>query len=73
MKASYQKHFLNFKLPGGTSRGILKTKETYFIFIEDENQNGIGECCLFRGLSIDDRPDYEIRNLRWRLLVTKLS
>ena len=64
MKASYQKHFLNFKLPGGTSRGVLKTKETYFIFIEDENQKGIGECCLFRGLSIDDRPDYEVK-LQW--------
>jgi o-succinylbenzoate synthase len=64
LKASYKKHILNFKLPSGTSRGVLKTKETYFIFIEDENKKGIGECGLFRGLSIDDRPDYE-EKLQW--------
>jgi o-succinylbenzoate synthase len=64
LKASYKKYTLNFKLPSGTSRGVLKTKETYFIFIEDENQKGIGECGLFRGLSIDDRPDYK-EKLQW--------
>ena len=56
LTASYQKHLLKFKLPGGTSIGMLKTKETFFIFLEDESQKGIGECGLFRGLSIDDRP-----------------
>jgi len=64
LTASFKKHLLNFKLPSGTSRGVLKTKETYFIFIEGENQKGIGECGLFRGLSIDDRPDYE-EKLQW--------
>ena len=64
LTASYQKHLLKFKLPGGTSRGMLKTKETFFIFLEDESQKGIGECGLFRGLSIDDRPDYE-KKLKW--------
>ena len=64
MTASYKKYFLNFKLPSGTSRGVLKTKETYFIIIKNENKVGIGECGLFRGLSIDDRPDYE-EKLQW--------
>ena len=64
LTASFKKHLLNFKLPSGTSRGVLKTKETYFIFIEGENQKGIGEFGLFRGLSIDDRPDYE-EKLQW--------
>jgi o-succinylbenzoate synthase len=64
LKASYKKYTLNFKLPSGTSRGVLKTKETFFIIIEDENQKGIGECGLFRGLSIDDRPDYK-EKLQW--------
>ena len=62
--ASFKKHLLHFKLPSGTSRGVLKTKETYFIIIKNENEMGIGECGLFRGLSIDDRPDYE-EKLQW--------
>lgn len=64
MKASYQRYILNFKQPSGTSRGILKTKETFFLKIEDGINFGIGECGLFRGLSADDRPDYE-EKLQW--------
>lgn len=59
MKATYKKHILNFKVPSGTSRGILKTKETWFIIIENHGKQGIGECGVLRGLSADDRPDYE--------------
>lgn len=59
MKASYSKHTLEFRLPGGTSRGILTHKETWFITIADAERFGIGECGMFRGLSHDDRPDYE--------------
>lgn len=64
MKATFQKHILNFKQPSGTSRGILRTKETFFLFISNESSEGIGECGLFRGLSIDDRDDYE-EKLQW--------
>ena len=64
MIATYHKYILNFKQASGTSRGILKTKETWFIFIKADEKQGIGECGLFRGLSVDDRPDYEER-LRW--------
>lgn len=59
MTATYHKYNLNFKMPSGTSRGILKTKETWFISINHNNRKGIGECGILRGLSIDDRPDYE--------------
>ncbi len=59
MKATYNKYILNFKIPGGTSRGILQTKETYFLRIEDNDKTGIGECAVFKGLSVDDRPDFE--------------
>lgn len=59
MKASYKKHILNFKRPSGTSRGVLNTKETYFLILKTEEGFGVGECGLLRGLSIDDRPDYE--------------
>ena len=64
MKATYQKHTLQFKRPSGTSRGVLKTKETWFIKISDKNNFGIGECGILRGLSVDDRPDYE-EKLKW--------
>ncbi|MEL6812270.1 MAG: o-succinylbenzoate synthase [Bacteroidota bacterium] len=64
LKASYKRHLLNFKRPAGTSRGVLKTKETWYISIEDGNKWGIGECGILRGLSIDDRPDYETK-LKW--------
>lgn len=64
MKATFQKYILNFKQASGTSRGILRTKETFFLFISDESSEGVGECGLFRALSIDDRPDYE-EKLQW--------
>ncbi|WP_205757895.1 o-succinylbenzoate synthase [Lutibacter sp. HS1-25] len=64
MIATFQKYILNFKQASGTSRGILKTKETYFLLLNNNSKIGIGECAIFRGLSIDDRPDYE-NKLTW--------
>ncbi len=64
MEASYRRHVLNFKTPGGTSRGVLRTKESWFIVLRDSDKIGIGECGLLRGLSVDDRPDYEAK-LKW--------
>ena len=64
MKATYHKYILNFKRPSGTSRGILTDKETWFIVLEKDGKKGVGECGILRGLSIDDRPDYEAR-LQW--------
>lgn len=64
MVATYKKYILNFKRPSGTSRGILKTKETWFIILKDAEKTGIGECGILRTLSIDDRPDYEA-TLKW--------
>ncbi|MGB1448498.1 MAG: o-succinylbenzoate synthase [Flavobacteriaceae bacterium] len=64
MTATYKRHVLDFKRPSGTSRGILTKKETWFIILSDGERQGIGECGLLRGLSIDDRPDYE-EKLAW--------
>ena len=64
MKATYQKYILNFKNPSGTSRGVLNTKETWFLIVEQDCKKGIGECGILRGLSADDRPDYE-EKLTW--------
>lgn len=64
MKAKYKKYILNFKNPSGTSRGILRTKETWFLILEENGRMGIGECGMFRGLSYDDVPNYE-EQLAW--------
>lgn len=64
MKAFFQKYILNFKQASGTSRGVLHTKETYFLKVVDGDNVGYGECAVFKGLSADDRPDYE-EKLAW--------
>lgn len=64
MKASYHKYILQFKNPSRTSRGIMTEKETWFITIEENGKKGIGECGILRGLSADDRTDYEAK-LQW--------
>lgn len=55
---------LEFKRPSGTSRGIMTEKETWFITLEENGKKGIGECGILRGLSADDRDDYE-QKLQW--------
>ena len=64
MKAHYKNYILEFKTPSGTSRGILKTKQAWFIVIENYGEFGVGECGMLPGLSIDDRPDFE-QTLQW--------
>ena len=64
MTATFKQYFLEFKKPSGTSRGVLRTKETFFLEIEENAKIGIGECAIFRGLSFDDVPEYE-EKLSW--------
>ena len=59
MKATFIKYQLQFKQDSVTSRGVLSYKDTWFLKIQDFNQVGIGECGMFRGLSYDDRPEFE--------------
>lgn len=54
------KHTLEFITPGGTSRGVLTTKDSYILIIKDKNGIcGIGECSIIPRLSIDDIPEIE--------------
>lgn len=49
-------HKLNFIIPGGTSRGVLRNKPTWYIKIfNSDNPNifGLGECGPIEGLSIE--------------------
>ncbi len=62
LQATYQKYTLQFKQPSGTSRGVLRTKDSWFIFLSNKAHPevvGIGECGLLKGLSADDVPEYE--------------
>ena len=62
LKAHFKKHTFQFKKPGGTSRGVLLDKDSWFIIVHNKDnpaKKGIGECSIIRKLSIDDRPDFE--------------
>lgn len=62
LKASIHPHKLIFKQPGGTSRGVLTTKMSWYIQIWDNANSeirGIGECSVLPGLSPDDKPGLE--------------
>lgn len=59
LKAQYKKHTLIFKTPVGTSRGVLKTKDSWFLEVWDTQNpdiKGVGECSIIPNLSIDN-PD----------------
>lgn len=64
MTAEYFRYVLEFKRPSGTSRGVLYEKKTFILTIYENENKGVGECAVFRGLSFDDRPDYE-EKLQW--------
>ena len=60
--ARWFKHILYFKNPAGTSRGVFKDKDSWFLVLDDltkPGNRGIGECGPLKGLSYDDRPGYE--------------
>jgi o-succinylbenzoate synthase len=66
LRAIFIKHTLHFRFEAGTSRGVLTQKDSYFIKIYDHQQPelfGLGECAPLKGLSLDYRPDFEMRLL----------
>jgi O-succinylbenzoate synthase len=66
LRAVFTKHTLDFKFEAGTSRGVLTHKDSYFVKIFDSDNPsayGLGECSPLKGLSIDDRPDFDLQLL----------
>lgn len=64
LSARYFLHRLNFKNDAGTSRGVLKFKNSWFIEIWDIDSpdlKGIGECSLIQGLSPDSESGFEYK------------
>jgi o-succinylbenzoate synthase len=62
MKANFTKRIFEFKLPSGTSRGILTEKTSWFLHLKDVDFEGIGECSVIKGLSPDFSSDIEYEN-----------
>ncbi|RYC69509.1 o-succinylbenzoate synthase [Spirosoma sordidisoli] len=62
LRADYLKYTLHFRFEAGTSRGSLTEKTSYLIRLLDDTDSsvvGYGECGPLKGLSYDDRPDFE--------------
>jgi O-succinylbenzoate synthase len=62
LKVDYLKYTLQFRFEAGTSRGTLTEKTTYIVRLSDDEDPsvvGYGECGPLKGLSFDDRPDFE--------------
>lgn len=61
MRLAFAPYLLNFKEPGGTSRGIMTEKPTFLIKVYDESDPshfGIGEAAVFPGLSPEADGNY---------------
>jgi len=54
MKAHWTKKTLHFKQPAGTSRGVMKSRDVWYITLSQNGKTGIGECAPLPGLSLDN-------------------
>ena len=66
LKSSFEKHTLHFKHPGGTSRGVLTSKDLWLLEVWDDEYPevvGTGECSIIYGLSPDPMELYEAKLL----------
>jgi O-succinylbenzoate synthase len=63
MIAEIIRHTLNFRFDAGTSRGVMTSKDTYFLKLYDQDNPeifGIGECGPLKGLSPDLEGDLQL-------------
>ncbi|MBL7899718.1 MAG: o-succinylbenzoate synthase, partial [Crocinitomicaceae bacterium] len=61
-QATWKKYQLHFKQPGGTSRGVLHSKNSWIIELTDDSNpkaKGVGEASIIENLSPDWNSDYE--------------
>lgn len=62
MKIEISERTLRFKQPAGTSRGVYRTRYSYFLDMTDDRKpgiHGVGECATLPDLSCDAIPEYE--------------
>ena len=58
LKTTIEHRRLHFHKPAGTSRGMYKTHDVWYVRIFDGERYGIGECAPLPDLSCDAGPDY---------------
>jgi o-succinylbenzoate synthase len=61
MKAGWTKRPLTFKLPSGTSRGVMTSRDVWYITLSNDGKTGIGECAPLPGLSLDNIDQIELK------------
>lgn len=59
IKAAVKSYTLNFAQPAGTSRGVYKTRKSWFVILRSADKVGVGECAPLPNLSCDDIVNYE--------------
>ncbi len=57
MKLSIEERVLHFKQPAGTSRGVYTERKSWFVTVEENGHQGVGECAPLPDLSCDALPD----------------
>lgn len=76
-RVAVKAHTLQFRFDAGTSRGILRFKEVYYIIIQSKSTGkilGLGEAAPLKGLSVDDRPDFvEVANQHCQMVEQALN
>ena len=61
MNIRWKKHRLEFTFQAGTSRGVLSHKDTWILIGTEKKLEFYGESGPLKGLSIDDRADFEAK------------
>jgi o-succinylbenzoate synthase len=61
MSVTWKKHTSIFAQPGGTSRGVLTTKDSWFLIYKNSDWKypAVGECSYIDGLNPEKREDIE--------------
>lgn len=78
LKMNYSTHVLDFRFDAGTSRGVMRTRKTWFVKIYDSDRTdvfGIGECAPLGGLSPEDltQMDFELERINRKITGLPLS
>jgi len=66
LKAEFVKYTLQFKTPGRTSRGVMQTRDSWFLKVYEKAYpefSGAGECAPLPGLSMESNEAVEDRLL----------
>lgn len=59
MNYAIEHRTLHFKQPAGTSRGVYRTRDVWYVTLTEADRQGLGECAPLPDLSCDALPDYE--------------